>query len=109
MNLAKAQQQKETLQEIIDKLEVTLYRVLVAETNLVYNGKIEEVKQPLDSDVCFSLEDEDFTNVWIPELDMGHYYYYFKDKKIAQGYAEGLYEIKDGEISMFEFPKKEAK
>jgi hypothetical protein len=139
MNLEKAKQQQQTLQEIIDNLEVTLYRVLksttitsgknvithksvgqrierklqdestdpkelrklIEETRSTIYRYVKEVRKPLDSDICNALEDEDFTLVFdtpfvFPKED--NEYYYFKNEKIAQGYAEGLYEIVDGEI-----------
>ena len=140
MNLKKAKQQQQTLQEIIDNLEVTLYRVLksttincgkneityksigqnverklqdestdpkevrrlIEESRSTISRKVKEVREPLDSYVCNALEDNDFTDVWVDKIDMFgevHEYYYFKDEKIAQGYAEGLYEIVDVEVS----------
>ena len=97
MNLEKAKQQQKTLQEIIDSLEVTLYRV-----RSKYSRYVKEVREPLDSNICDTLEDEDFTLVFntppaFPEEN--NEYYYFKDEKVAQGYAEGLYEIEDGVVS----------
>ena len=136
MNLEKAKQQRQTLQEIIDNLEVTLYRVpkaltvsvsknpftyksvgqnverkindestdpkevrrLIEESRSTISRKVKEVREPLDSDICDALENEDFTDVFVDKIDMfdeTHEYYYFKNEKIAQGYAEGLYEIED--------------
>lgn len=149
MNLEKAKQQQQTLQEIIDNLEVTLYRVpksctmsvsknpftyksvgqdverkisdestdpkevrrLIEESRYTISRKVKEVREPLDSDICDALENEDFTVLFVDKFtsDEHHEYYYFKNEKIAQGYAEGLYEIEDGEISMFGFSKEEAK
>ena len=140
MNLEKANKQRQTLQEIIDNLEVTLYRVLksttincgkneityksigqnverklqdestdpkevrrlIEESRSTISRKVKEVREPLDSDICDALENEDFTDVFVDKIDMfdeTHEYYYFKDEKIAQGYAEGVYEIVDGVVS----------